>query len=68
MEFDTEPGIPYKYHLGLDSEKVKLARTASPRISQYDAVTQIGAEVEIFWTGEDLADTGWPTGSKSPLN
>ena len=64
VKFESERGVHYNYNVQKEfsSGKVKLRRTASPRISDYRAVTEIGAEVEMYWTEEELGDSGWPVG------
>ncbi|KAL9977952.1 hypothetical protein ACROYT_G015420 [Oculina patagonica] len=64
VEFQSERGVRYTYDVEGDfsSGELRLAKTAVPKISQYEAVTQVGAEIELYWTEEALGNTGWTAG------
>lgn len=64
MEFDTEKGVIYKYCVEKEfkANKIKLSKSTMKKVGSYEEICQIGAVVEIKWTEDDLADTGWPTG------
>lgn len=64
VEFDTEKGVSYQYCVEKEvrARKVKLARSAEKKLGRYEELTMIGAIVEVKWTENDLANTGWSAG------
>ena len=64
FEFDTEKGTVYKYCIEFERRKnnIKAARSLEKSLSDYSEICEIGAQVEMKWSAEDLAGTGFKAG------
>lgn len=64
VEFDTEKGVRYEYCVEKDvrAGKVKLTTSMEKKLGSYEQICMIGAIVEVKWTEDDLANTGWSAG------
>lgn len=64
IEFDTEKGLSYHYHVlsEFKDNNIKLARSVKENLQNYAEICEIGALVEMNWTAEDLAGTEWQPG------
>ena len=68
VEFDTEKGHTYKYCVAKEykANRLKVSQSTQNKLQTYEEMFEVGAQVEMKWTEEDLSDTDWPAGiSKS---
>ena len=60
IEFDTEKGCVKEE---LHSKTIKLAKSTTNEIKDYEEIREIGAVVEMRWEKDDLVGTDWKPGT-----